>query len=193
MAETKTQNPTSGQQQQQQQRGQGSEQQRGMARRQESGLWRDPFYFSPFQMMRRLSEEMDRAFSSNFGLGRGGRESGVGRFGDVTWAPAVEVKQRGGNLEINAELPGLNKDDVKVECTEEGITIEGEKRREEESEEGGFHRTERVYGHFCRQIPLPEGAQPDKAKAEFKDGVLRVTVPVPEKQQQKSRPIPISS
>jgi HSP20 family protein len=136
-------------------------------------------------MMRRLSEEMDRAFASTFGLSRG--------FGEGGWSPPVEVRERNGNLEICAELPGMTKDDVKVECTEEGITIEGEKRREEESEEGGFHRTERVYGHFCRQIPLPEGAQPDKAKAEFKDGVLRVTVPVPEKQQQKSRQIPISS
>ncbi len=191
MADTKVQNPTS---EQQQQRSQTSEQQRGVARRQESSLWRDPFYFSPFQMMRRLSEEMDRAFSSNFGLGRWGRESGFGGFGETAWAPAVEVREHNGNLEISAELPGLDKNDVKVECTEDGIVIEGEKRREQESNEGGYHRSERTYGRFYRQIPLPEGAQSDKAKAEFKNGVLHVTVPVPQtQQQQKSRQIPISS
>ena len=77
--------------------------------------------------MRRLSEEMDRAFSGSFGLDRWGGDSG-------RWSPAVEVRERNGNVEICAELPGMNKDDVKVECTNEGIIIEGEKRREHESD-----------------------------------------------------------
>ena len=85
----------------------------------------------------------------------------------------------------------MNKDDVKVECTDEGIVIEGEKKREHESKEGGFHRTERSYGHFYRMIPLPDGAQAENAKAEFRDGVLQVKVPIPEGQR-KSRQIPIN-
>jgi HSP20 family protein len=193
MADTKVQNQTSEQQQRnqssgQQQTNQSSQQQRGMTRRQDYSPSRDPFYFSPFSMMRRMSEEMDRAFSSNFGLGRWfGDESG-------RWSPAVEVRERNGNLEICAELPGMEKDDVKVETTEEGVVIEGEKRREHESDEGGYHRSERSYGHFYRMIPLPEGAQIDKATADFKNGVLQVKVPVPEsQQQQKSRRIPINS
>src|ERR1051325_10158034 len=177
MADTKTQNPSTGQQSS------------DVTRRQDYRPSRDLFSFSPFSMMRRLSEEMDRAFSSNFGLTRG-----FGGFGDQSaWAPVVEVRERNGNLEINAELPGLNKDDVKVECTDEGIIIEGEKRREHETSEGGYHRSERTYGRFCRMIPLPEGAQTDKAQAEFKNGVLEIKVPMPQQQQRKSRQIPITS
>src|SRR5260370_41689598 len=137
-------------------------------------------------MMRRLSEEMDRAFSSSFGLTRG--------FGDqAAWAPAVEVREPNGNLEIIAELPGLNKDDVKVELTDEGLVIQGEKRREKEVDEGGFHRSERTYGRFYRLIPLPQGTQTDKAKADFKNGVLEVRIPIPQQQQQKARQIPINT
>ncbi len=174
MADTKTQtqNPTSEQQQQ-----------RGISRRQDYSPARDLFSMSPFSMMRRLSDEMDRAFASTFGLSRG--------FGEGGWSPPVEVRERNGNLEICAELPGLSKDDVKVECTEEGITIEGEKRREQESNEGGYHRSERSYGHFYRMIPLPEGTDTSKVKAEFKNGVLQIQAPLSE-EHRKARQVPIS-
>ncbi len=162
------------------------ERERSITRRGEYLPGRDLFSFSPFAMMRRLSEEMDRAFSSSFGLGRGAGEWGA-------WAPAVEVRERNNNIEISAELPGLNKDDVKVEFTEDGIAIQGEKKREAEREEGGVHRSERMYGHFYRLIPLPEGAEADKAKAEFKDGVLQIRVPLSEQARGKRKQIPISS
>jgi HSP20 family protein len=164
MADTRTQQQLS------------SEQQRGMTRRQEHWPARDAFAFSPFSMMRRLTEEMDRAFS------RGS--------GDWGFTPAIDVRQRDGNIEICAELPGMSKDDVKVECTNEGIILQGEKRREQESDEGGWHRSERSYGSFYRMIPLPEGADAEKAKAEFKDGVLDIKVPVREPER-KTREIPI--
>src|SRR4051794_15533416 len=118
MADTKVQNPA-------------TEQQRSITRRQDYSPSREIFNFSPFGMMRRLTEEMDRAFSSSFGLSRGMGEMGA-------WAPPVEVRERNGNLEISAELPGLNKDEVKVECTDQGIIIEGERRRENQSDEGGY-------------------------------------------------------
>jgi HSP20 family protein len=163
-----------------------SEKERNLARRGEFLPSRDLFSQSPFSMMRRLTEEMDRAFSRSFGLSRG--------FGDWdAWTPPIEVREQNGNLEIAAELPGMNKDDVKVECTQEGIIIEGEKRRETESEEGGVHRSERSYGHFYRMIPLPEGAESEKAKAEFKDGVLHVRVPLSEQSRAKRRQIPITT
>jgi|SRR5579883_1061070 len=159
-----------------------NEQQRSPARRQEYPS--DLFSLSPFSMMRRLSEEMDRAFASSFGLSRSGH-SGM-------WSPAIEVRERNNQLEIAAELPGLNKDDVRVECTDEGIIIQGEKKQETESNEGGIHRSERSYGHFYRMIPLPGGANPEQAKAEFKDGVLFVRVPLQEKQN-RNRQIPINT
>jgi HSP20 family protein len=163
-----------------------SEREKAVTRRGEYVPSRDLFGFSPFSMMRRLSEELDRAFSTTFGLTRGFGDWGI-------WSPPVEVRERNGNLEISAELPGLSKDDVKVECTDEGITIEGEKRSEMEKEEGGFRRSERSYGHFCRMIPLPEGAESDKAKAEFKDGVLQVRIPLSEQARAKRRQIPVST
>ncbi len=156
---------------------------RSVTRREDYHPSRDLFSFDPFAMMRRLSEEMDRAFGSSFGLSRGMGESGI-------WAPPIEVREHDNNIEIQAELPGLNKEDVKVECNEEGIVIEGERRREEEKKEGGYFRTERSYGHFYRMIPLPDGADADKARAEFKNGVLQVTVPISESKRQSKR-IPI--
>jgi HSP20 family protein len=169
MAETKTQEPS---------RGITSRRQENLPARDYS---RDTF--NPFSMLRRLSEEMDRTFGTSFGLGRGFGESGA-------WLPPIEVLERDNNLEILAELPGLNKDDVKVEVTGEGVIIEGEKKREKEAEEGGVHSTERVFGHFVRVVPLPKGAEADKAKAEFKDGVLQIRVPFSE-EQRKSKRIPI--
>ncbi len=156
------------------------QQQRSLTRH--SGSEYDLFGYNPFSMARRLSEEMDRAFASAFGLSQGQSERGM-------WAPPVEVRERNGNLEICAELPGMNKEDIKVECTNEGITIEGEKRREQQSDEGGLHRSERTYGHFYRMIPLPEGIDSSKMKAEFKNGVLQIQAPMPE--QKKSRQIPV--
>ena len=184
MAETKVQNAPSHSPSTQPQTSRHEQSQHGLARREEYYPARDLFGLNPFTMMRRLSEEMDRAFASTFGLGSFG-ESG-------TWSPAVEVRERNNQLEIIAELPGLRKEDVRVECTNDGIVIEGEKKRETESDEGGIHRSERSYGHFYRAIPLPEGANPDQAKAEFKDGVLNVRVPIPERQGRK-RQIPIST
>jgi HSP20 family protein len=158
-------------------------QQRGISRRESYYPERDLFSLNPFAMMRRLSEEMDRAFSSSFGLTPRWSESG-------TWAPVIEVRERNNHLEIAAELPGLNKNDVRIECTDEGIVIEGERKRETESTEGGIHRSERSYGSFYRLVPLPEGADAEKAKAEFKDGVLRVSVPLTERASRR-RQIPI--
>jgi HSP20 family molecular chaperone IbpA len=89
-------------------------------------------------MMRRLTEELDRAFGGGFGLWPSFVETG--------WAPPREVRERNGKLEAIAELPGLNQEDAKVECNQGGIAIQGEKRREKESDEGGVQRSERVYG-----------------------------------------------
>jgi len=163
-----------------------SETGRAVTRRSEFAPSRDIFSLSPFEMMRRLSDEMNRAFAGTFGLTRDFGRAGM-------WSPAIEVRERNGNLEIDAELPGMKKEDVKVECTEEGVTIEGERKMESEQNEKGVYRSERSYGHFLRQIPLPAEAQTDKAKAEFKDGVLRIRIPIPENKSSQRRQIPIEA
>lgn len=140
------------------------------------------FSMSPFTLMRRLTEDMDRMFS-----GSGASESELGQ-----WAPPVEVREENGSIMVYAELPGLNKEDVKVEVNDRGLVIQGERKREWSGEHKGIHRSERSYGLFYREIPLPEGAQTDRAKAEFHNGVLEVRVPVPESRQM-NRQIPIET
>jgi len=142
------------------------------------------FSMSPFTLMRRFTEDMDRMFSGTGGTG--GRETGL-------WAPPIDVRESGGNLVVSAELPGLNKEDVKVEVHEDALVIQGERKREWEQERGGVRRSERTYGSFYREIPLPDGAKTDQAKAQFNNGVLEVTIPIPESQQRKPKQITIES
>lgn len=140
------------------------------------------FSSNPFALMRRMSEEMDRVFQE-FGLERGG-ESKVG------WSPAIEVVEKDGKLNIRAELPGLSSDDVKIETINDALTIQGERKIEHEENQGGARRTERQYGFFYRSIPLPEGADVEHANAKFQNGMLEISIPVPE-QKGSRRSIPI--
>ena len=143
------------------------------------------YSYGPFSLMRRFSEEMDQFFHNTFGRMREGQMGGA-------WSPPVDVRERDGKIEIAAELPGIKKEDVTVECTDDGLILEGEKREEHEVNEGGVHRSERSYGHFYRMVPLPPGAETDKAQAEFKDGLLLVRIPVQESRQRR-RSIPIAA
>jgi HSP20 family protein len=139
------------------------------------GRW---FGMSPFALMREFTDEMDRAFRDVAGMDASA-ELGA-------WSPAVDVRQCNGDLVITAEVPGLKKDEVKVELTDDALVIQGERKREHEEDHEGYHRSERSFGQFYRSITLPEGARTDRAKAELQDGVLRVSVPV----QQTGKPTP---
>jgi HSP20 family protein len=97
------------------------------------------------------------------------------------WAPQIEVFQRENELVIRADLPGMKRDDITVDITEDAVTIQGERRQESEEEREGVYRSERVYGSFYRAIPLPEAAIIEQANATFRDGVLEITMPVPPK------------
>ena len=147
---------------------------------------REFFSSSPFELMRRFSEEMDRAFEG-WGLSRGW---GFGGGETTVWSPAVEVFERDNNMVVRIDLPGMSKDDVKVEMTDDGLVIHGERKREHEEKGEGWYRSERSYGQFYRLIPLPDGTNADQAKAKFENGVLEVSVPVPESQRRR-RSIPI--
>jgi len=144
----------------------------------------DLFRMNPFSLMRRMTEEMDRVF------GDGGQERQSS--GDILWAPAVEVSQREGNYMIRAELPGVKPEDVKIEIEYDALVLQGERKVQREEDKGGVHRTEIRYGRFHRIIPLPEGANADQAQAKFDNGVLEVTVPVPEEKNQRKQ-IPIQT
>jgi HSP20 family protein len=100
-------------------------------------------------------------------------------FDKVEWVPRIEVLQNNGQLMVRADLPGLTKDDVNVELMDDMLTISGERKEEKEEKREGFYRSERSYGSFYREIPLPEGAKTEEAAATFRNGVLEITMPVP--------------
>lgn len=147
----------------------------------EFGIAPQEFFSSnPFSLMRRMTEEMDRAFQE-FGMNRGD-------WNRTGWSPSVEVFERDGKYNVYAELPGLSPNDVKVEVADNALVIQGERKVEHEDKEQ--HRTERQYGSFYRSIPLPEGADVEHANAKFQNGLLEISVPVPQQSQQR-RSIPI--
>jgi len=145
--------------------------------RQQAGLprWSS---FGPFGIMRRFFDDMDRMVEG-FGF------PAFERFGSsssmASFSPHVDVFEREGKFVISADLPGLNKDEVKVDVFDDSVVIEGERKYEhEQREEGGLYRLERGYGHFRRQIPLPQGIKTDTATANFKNGVLEIVIEAPQ-------------
>ena len=116
----------------------------------------------------------------------------AGQRGLGSFTPQMEVLQRGNELVLRADLPGLRPDDVNVEIDDGVLTISGERREEVDDRREGFYHSERRYGSFYRAVPLPEGVSEEQINASFRDGVLEVTVPLPQQQpQQRARRIPI--
>lgn len=107
--------------------------------------------------------------------------------------PRVDVSETDGEVRVSAELPGMTEKDIAVELDDGTVTISGEKKDEEEEEQGGRYLRECSYGRFRRQLPLPGGVDRDKAKASFKNGKLRVTIPKSDEAKAKRRSIQISS
>jgi len=151
-------------------------------------LFANPWEFfsaNPFSLMRRMNEEMDRFFNQTAGGWRRGEQGGF-------WSPAIEVAERDGKYVVHAELPGLKPEEVKVELRDNTLVIQGERRSEHEETRGDIHRSERRYGQFYREIPLPEGVNPEQVNARFENGMLEITAPVPQSRS-NSRQIPIQS
>ena len=177
----------------------------GVARRQGTS----PTYgssASPFTLMRRMAEDMDRIFQ-DFGFGSSGLElapafgAGLDRelwreasaLDQTAWSPQIEMLRRGDKLVVRADLPGLKPEDVNVEIENNVLAISGERSEEREENRDDFYRSERSYGQFYRAVPLPEGVTGEQCEATFKDGVLEVTLPAPKQPERKARQIPIRS
>ena len=145
---------------------------------------------SPFSFVGRVMEEMDR-LAGDFGFGRGLLATVDRNLPLGAWVPEVEMFERDGELVLRADLPGLDKDDVRIELADGAVTIEGERRGEHEETGEGFYRSERSYGRFYRRLPLPEGVRTDNATATFNNGVLEVTMPMPKRESQAARKLEI--
>jgi HSP20 family protein len=135
----------------------------------------DLWSMSPFALMRRMLEETDVW---------GGQQQQF-------WSPKVDVLVRDNNLVVRADIPGVNRNDIKVELTDDGLLIEGERKFEQQDEGTGFRRFERSYGSFQRLIPLPDGIDAAQAQANFENGVLEVIVPMPSGQKDSRRRIEV--
>ena len=143
--------------------------------------FREPFELAlwghAFPFMRRLNEEIDRAFGLKPGF-LGMPEPYLGG-----WSPEIEIFEHSNTFFVRVDLPGVTKENVKVQVVHDELTIEGERKLEKEETKEGIYRTERNYGAFYRRIPLPEYVKAEGAQATFKNGVLEVeipTIPVPE-------------
>jgi HSP20 family protein len=143
---------------------------RGMARRGPASVFsltlRDLLTASPFELMRRFTEDMDRFFE-----GRSWSTSVM-----TLWSPSIAISEKDGQIKVCAELPGLSKDDVRVELTQDKLTISGERKRDWRE---GIFWSERFCRSFIRTIPIPDEARVEKAKATFENEILLVLVPVP--------------
>jgi len=107
------------------------------------------------------------------------------------WAPAIECQVANGNLVVKADLPGIDPKEVTISAVGNQLTIEGERKRDTKGEEKEYFYDEMPYGKFSRTLTLPEGVDADKVKADYKNGVLEITVPAPKQLISKRIPIEI--
>lgn len=103
----------------------------------------------------------------------------------VLWMPAVDVAEEENEYIAKVELPGVNKDDVKITLESNILMIRGEKKAEKETKDKNYHRTERSYGSFQRSFTLPMTVKSDKIDAAYKDGILTIVLPKAEEAKPK--------
>ncbi len=144
--------------------------------------WRQPELPTFPSDILNIQREINRMFDSFF---RGSREEEEQSLLPSAWTPATDIAEHDDEYVVRLELPGVKKEDVKITMRENVLTIQGEKRQEKETGGESHHRVERVYGSFQRSFTLPTTVKADKIDAEYKDGVLNVTLPKAEEAKPK--------
>ena len=124
--------------------------------------------WDPFSELGELRMRFDRLFG-DLADARGARN----------WMPAVDVVRHDGDLVLRADVPGITPEEVKIEVEDDILTISGEHEEASEEKDKEYVRRERRYGSFSRSMALPAGVDPKAIKAETKDGVVEVTIPLP--------------
>jgi len=140
----------------------------------------------PFAQFR---HDVDQMFNGMLGDWTGPMNLLERRLG--SWMPQIDVRETAKEIRITAELPGMEEKDLEVSFLDGALTIKGEKNEEHEEDKGEVHRSERQYGMFGRTIPLPAEVDPDKVKAAFKKGVLKIILPKTKEAQANRRLIQI--
>jgi HSP20 family protein len=129
--------------------------------------------WTPYRDVMSVRDEMNRVFNEVFS--RSSNDDSTWYSG--AWSPPVDIYETDDALVMKAELPGFSKDDINIELKDHTLVIKGERKREDEVQEGSYHRTERVYGAFQRSFMLPTTVDQEKVKAAYKDGVLELRLP----------------
>ncbi len=134
--------------------------------------------WEPVRELEQMQRRMNRLFERLM-------PNGDGEFSALNFMPSAEMEERPDEIHLKIEIPGLEAKDLDVEVTEEAVVIRGERKSETKTEEKGIVRSEFRYGKFERTIPLPARVQNDKVKAEYKNGILNLTLPKSEKDKKK--------
>jgi HSP20 family protein len=146
----------------------------------------------PFALLRRMTAEFDRAFDDPFFPSfRSPVFHGFTAPEGGAWLPRVDVFEKDNRLVTRVDLPGIKKEEVKVEVGDGYLTLSGERKLEKEEKKDNVYRTEREYGSFHRAVPLPKGVKLEEVKATFADGVLEVSVPLPVRAEATVRKVEI--
>lgn len=141
---------------------------------------------TPNRSLRTLQNEIDQVFNRLFPTtDDNGRNESSARM----WAPRTDMVETSDNYEIHLDLPGMSKDDLKINMQERQLTVSGERRHEARNEDDEFVRVERAFGHFHRAFTLPQSIDEDNIEASYENGVLKITVPKAE--ENKPRQISI--
>jgi len=131
-----------------------------------------------------LKNEMDRLYNRYYGSTQEDAENVCDCY------PMVDIKETKDDFVVTAEIPGVSRDDIKINFTDDALTIQGEKSEEKKVDEHTYHRVERSYGKFYRSFTFPGKVAGDKIKASYKDGIL--TVSLPKREEVKPKEISIS-
>lgn len=140
--------------------------------------------YDPFRELRSLNEEMNRLFSLS--MPRNFEDEGFAR---GSWNPGVDIYENKDQIVLEAELPGMKREDFELTIENNVITLRGERKFEKKEETDNYHRVERAYGAFSRSFTLPQTVSGENATADFKNGVLRVTLP--KREEVKARRIEV--
>jgi len=128
--------------------------------------------WDPFRELEDVSNRLNHVFGRSLARSDTGQEM----LAMADWTPSADISETNKAYLIKAEIPGINKEDVKVTLQDGMLTIQGERKMEKEEKDKKFHRIERSYGSFMRSFRVPDDADASAVKADFKDGMLNVTL-----------------
>jgi len=137
--------------------------------------------WEPFRDLMTLQERMNRMFDESFGRLRATDDS----VDSGVWSPAVDIYETDHDIVLKAELPEVKEKDIDIRLENNTLTLKGERKFEKETKEENYHRVERAYGAFSRSFTLPVTVDQDKINAEYKDGILKITMPKKEETKPK--------